>query len=59
VFRIVTMVQMIGVLVLAAGLPRMCASIERIGRLDNSVMVLGYVIMRVALVFQLAARRQR
>ena len=51
-FRIVTMVQMIGVLVLAAGLPRMFASIERIGRLDNSVMVLGYVIMRVAMVFQ-------
>ena len=51
-FRIVTMVQMIGVLVLAAGVPRMFASIERTGRLDNSVMVLGYVIMRVALVFQ-------
>ena len=51
-FRIVTMVQMIGVLVLAAGVPRMFASIERSGRLDNSVMVLGYVIMRVALVFQ-------
>jgi hypothetical protein len=30
----------------------MFASIERIGRLNNSVMVLGYVIMRVALVFQ-------
>lgn len=52
VFRIVTMVQMIGVLVLAAGLPRMFSSIERSGRLDNSVMVLGYVIMRLALVFQ-------
>ena len=51
-FRIVTMVQMIGVLVLAAGVPRMFGSIERSGRLDNSVMVLGYVIMRVALVFQ-------
>jgi low temperature requirement protein LtrA len=51
-FRIVTMVQMIGVLILAAGVPRMFASIERTGRLDNSVMVLGYVIMRVALVFQ-------
>jgi low temperature requirement protein LtrA len=51
-FRVVTMVQMIGVLVLAAGVPRMFASIERTGRLDNSVMVLGYVIMRVALVFQ-------
>ena len=52
VFRIVTMVQMIGVLVLAAGVPRLFASIERSGHLDNSVMVLGYVIMRVALVFQ-------
>ncbi len=51
-FRVVTMVQMIGVLVLATGLPRMFASIERGQHLDNSVMVLGYVIMRVALVFQ-------
>src|ERR1700753_1495158 len=45
VFRVVTMVQMVGVLVLAAGLPRMFASIERGSRLDNSVMVSGYVIM--------------
>jgi low temperature requirement protein LtrA len=52
IFRVATMVQMIGVLVLAIGLPRMFASVERGERLDNSVMVLGYVIMRVALVFQ-------
>jgi low temperature requirement protein LtrA len=52
VFRIVTMVQMLGVLVLAAGVPRVFASIERSGHLDNSIMVFGYVIMRVALVFQ-------
>ena len=59
IFRIVTMVQMIGVLVLAIGLPRMFASIERGDHLDNSVLVLGYVIMRVALVFQwLRAARQ-
>jgi len=51
-FRITTMVQMIGVLVLAIGLRPMFASIERGQRLDNSVMVLGYVIMRVALVSQ-------
>ena len=56
---VVTMVQMIGVLVLAIGLPRMFASIEHGEHLDNSVMVLGYVIMRVALVFQwLRAARQ-
>jgi low temperature requirement protein LtrA len=52
IFRVMTMVQMIGVLVLAAGLPRMFASVERSGHLDNSVMVLGYVIMRIALVLQ-------
>ena len=59
IFRVATMVQMIGVLVLAIGLPRMFASIEHGEHLDNSVMVLGYVIMRVALVFQwLRAARQ-
>jgi low temperature requirement protein LtrA len=51
-FRVATMVQMIGVLVLAIGLRPMFASIEHGQRLDNSVMVLGYVIMRVALVSQ-------
>ena len=59
IFRVVTMVQMIGVLVLALGLPTMFASIEAREQPDNSVMVLGYVIMRVALVFQwLRAARQ-
>ncbi|WP_208866501.1 low temperature requirement protein A [Mesorhizobium sanjuanii] len=58
-FRLVTMVQMIGVLVLAIGLPRMFASIEHGEHLDNSIMVLGYVIMRLAMVFQwLRAARQ-
>ncbi|HEY1326664.1 MAG TPA: low temperature requirement protein A [Casimicrobiaceae bacterium] len=59
IFRVATMVQMIGVLVLAIGLPRMFASIEHGAHVDNSVMVLGYVVMRVALVFQwLRAARQ-
>ena len=59
IFRVATMVQMIGVLVLAIGLPRLFASIEHGKHLDNSVLVLGYVIMRVALVFQwLRAARQ-
>jgi low temperature requirement protein LtrA len=59
IFRVATMVQMIGVLVLAIGLPRMFASIEHGEHLDTSVMVLGYVIMRVALVCQwLRAARQ-
>jgi low temperature requirement protein LtrA len=59
VYRLITMVQMIGVLVLAIGLPRMFASIEHGEHLDNSIMVLGYVVMRVAMIFQwLRAARQ-
>src|SRR5215203_2755678 len=52
IFRLTTMVQMIGVLILALGLPPMFASIEKGVYLDNSIMVLGYVVMRVAMVFQ-------
>lgn len=52
VFRLTTMVQMIGVMVLAIGLPRLFASIEEGRHLDNGVVVLGYVIMRVAMVSQ-------
>jgi low temperature requirement protein LtrA len=52
IFRVATMVQMIGVLVLALGLPRMFASVEHGDHVDTSIMVLGYVIMRVALVSQ-------
>jgi low temperature requirement protein LtrA len=58
-FRIVTMIQMIGVVILAIGLPRMFASIEQGVHLDNTVIVLGYVVMRFAMVFQwLRAARQ-
>jgi low temperature requirement protein LtrA len=49
-FRIATMVQMVGVIVLALGLPPMFESIEHGDTLDNGVMVAGYVIMRSALV---------
>jgi low temperature requirement protein LtrA len=59
IFRVTTMVQMTGVLVLAIGLPQMFASIERGDHVDNSIMALGYVVMRVAMVFQwLRAARQ-
>jgi low temperature requirement protein LtrA len=50
-FRLATMVQMVGVIVLSLGLPQMFASIDHGDTLDNGVMVAGYVIMRVALVF--------
>jgi low temperature requirement protein LtrA len=59
IFRVATMVQMIGVLILAIGLPRLFASIEHGQHLETSILVLGYVIMRIALVFQwLRAARQ-
>lgn len=59
IFRVSTMVQMSGVLVLAIGLPRMFATLEHGEHLDNTIMVLGYVIMRLAMVFQwLRAARQ-
>jgi low temperature requirement protein LtrA len=52
IFRVATMVQMIGVLILAVGLPAMFRSIEHGAHLDNTVMVLGYIVMRVAMIFQ-------
>lgn len=51
-FRVLTMVQMSGVIVLAIGLPPMFASIEHGEPLANEIMVAGYVVMRVALVTQ-------
>ena len=47
-FRIATMVQMLGVLVLALGIPPMFHSIDEGEHVDNGVMVAGYVIMRLA-----------
>src|SRR5918997_5807040 len=59
VFRVATMVQMVGVLVFALGLPDMFASLHEGDTVDNRVMVAGYVVMRLALVFQwLRAARQ-
>ena len=49
VFRLATMVQMVGVIVLALGLAPMFASIEHGPTLDDRVMVAGYVVMRLGL----------
>jgi low temperature requirement protein LtrA len=51
VFRLATMVQMVGVIVLALGLEPAFASIADGDTLDNGVMVAGYVVMRVPMVF--------
>jgi low temperature requirement protein LtrA len=59
IFRLSTMVQMVGVLILALGLADMFASLERGATVDNAVMVAGYIVMRVPMVFQwLRASRQ-
>jgi low temperature requirement protein LtrA len=59
IFRLSTMVQMVGVLILALGLPDMFASIDQGDVVDNRVMVAGYIVMRVPMVFQwLRAARQ-
>ena len=50
-FRLATMVQMVGVVILSLGLPQMFASIDHGDTLDNDVVVAGYVVMRAALVF--------
>jgi low temperature requirement protein LtrA len=51
VMRLATMVQMLGVIVLALGLEPMFASIHESGAIDNRVMVAGYVVMRVPMIF--------
>jgi low temperature requirement protein LtrA len=51
VFRLATMVQMVGVIVLALGLEQAFASIVEGDTLDNGVIVAGYVVMRVPMIF--------
>ncbi|MBE1875198.1 low temperature requirement protein A [Myceligenerans sp. TRM 65318] len=58
-YRVTTMVQMTGVVVLALGLPEMFHSLDEGGLLHNEVMVAGYVVMRLAMLVQwLRAARQ-
>lgn len=59
VFRVVTMVQIVGVLIFAMGIEPMFHSLVEGDHVDNRVIVGGYVVMRLALVFQwLRAARQ-
>ena len=52
IYRLMTMLQMVGVIILSLGLPAMYASIAHGEHVDNRVMVAGYVVMRIALVAQ-------
>jgi low temperature requirement protein LtrA len=58
-YRLMTLVQMIGVIVVALGVPALFESIDHGEDVDNRVLVIGYVVMRIALVVQwLRAARQ-
>lgn len=50
IYRLTTLVQMIGVIVLALGLPAWFASFESGNSTGNSVSLSGYVIMRLAMI---------
>ena len=50
--RLTTMLQMVGVLVLALGIPQVFSSIAEGRHVDNRALVAGYVVMRVAMVIQ-------
>lgn len=52
VFRVVTMVQMGGVLILSLGIAPVFESLDAGDHVDNRVLVLGYVVMRVAMLVQ-------
>ena len=51
-FRLTTMVQMVGVVVFALGLPAFFDSLEAGGSVENGVLVAGYVVMRAAMIAQ-------
>lgn len=50
--RVLTMVQMIGVLIVALGAPPVFHSIDTGEPLDNGTAVAGYIVMRVAMLAQ-------
>lgn len=51
-FRITVLVQMIGVAIIAIGIPDVFTSLNEHEHVDNRVLVIGYIVMRVGLVAQ-------
>ncbi len=49
-FRIATMVEMVGVIILALGLPTMFHAVDSGEGTGNGVIVAGYVVMRLAMI---------
>jgi low temperature requirement protein LtrA len=52
IYRLMTMLQMVGVIILSLGIPAVYATIAEGEHIDNRVMVAGYVVMRIGLVAQ-------
>jgi low temperature requirement protein LtrA len=52
VYRLTTMLQMVGVLVLTLGIPQVFSSIADGRTVNNRALVAGYVVMRIAMVIQ-------
>jgi low temperature requirement protein LtrA len=52
VYRLTTMLQMVGVIILALGIAPMFRSIEEGEHVDNRLLVAGYIVMRIAMVLQ-------
>ncbi|MDN5791095.1 MAG: low temperature requirement protein A [Micrococcales bacterium] len=51
-FRVLTMLQMVGVVIFSLGLPALFRSVDEGGHLELRAMVIGYVVMRVAMIAQ-------
>jgi len=59
VYRLLTMAQMVGVIILALGIPPLYASIDSGEHVDNRLMIAGYIVMRITMVAQwIRAARQ-
>ncbi|MFJ9624219.1 low temperature requirement protein A [Streptomyces sp. NPDC101181] len=51
-YRVLTMVQMTGVVIFALGIPALFHSVDEGDHLELRLMVVGYIVMRVAMVLQ-------
>ncbi|NKY50142.1 low temperature requirement protein A [Nocardia vermiculata] len=51
-YRVLTMLQMIGVVIFALGIPPLFHSVEEGDHIELRIIVVGYVVMRIAMVAQ-------
>lgn len=51
-YRLLTLLQMIGVSIIAIGIPPVFSSIHEGGHVDVTVLVIGYIVMRLGMITQ-------